>query len=145
MEALSRNPRRWQAGLQGMLLLALVASGCVAEASPPETVVHDDSHPATVAPSPPPNTGRSSGGTPSRAAAPTASRPSAEVEFKWGEMDPMMMEHDDGGMARQAQQVSGVISAEASDSGIFIRYDPEVTDPARLRAGLLQANLPIAR
>lgn len=121
-------------------MLALASVGC-GPPSPPVVAVHD-AH-GVVDLSPTPSLGRFGGAIPTRAEA-TPTRPGAEVEFKWGQMDPMMMEHDDGSMARPVQGLSGVISAEASDWGVFIRYDPELTDPVRLRTGLIQANLPIA-
>lgn len=72
-----------------------------------------------------------------------ASRPSAEVEFAWGQMDPMHLEHDDGTMARQAQSLPGVLQALVSDSGITIRYDPQRTSEAEIRGGLVRLGLPI--
>lgn len=118
-----------------LALVALITAGCGAsQPTVAPTAATAPSNP-TAAPSP----------APTRVApTPTAARQVAELELKWGPMDPNLMVNEGLGLAFQAESVPGVISARVSEEGIHVQYDAATIDAARLRTELRTAGLPIA-
>ena len=127
--------------MQRFLFLALVALLCVGCGTPPTpaapTTAPASGNPPAAAPNPTP--------APTRAApTATAVRQVAEIEFKWGPMDPNLMVNEGLGLAFQAEGVPGVIHARVTEGGIEIEYDPAMLDAARLRTQLKAVGVPIA-
>lgn len=118
-----------------LALVALITAGCgTSQTAVAPTAAPAPSNP-TATPSP----------TPTRVApTPTAARQVAELELKWGPMDPNLMVNEGLGLAFQAERVPGVISARVSEEGIHVEYDAAAIDSARLRTELRAAGLPIA-